>query len=42
MTATKSLRTKVKKHKAGKLTFTFKVTDAKGTVTTVTASVTPH
>ncbi len=42
VTETKSLRTKVKKHKAGKLTFTFKVTDAKGTVTTVTASVTPH
>jgi hypothetical protein len=42
VTATKSLRTKVKKHKAGNLTFTFKVTDAKGTVTTVTASVTPH
>jgi hypothetical protein len=42
VTATKSLRTKVKKHKAGKLTFTFTVTDAKGTVTTLTAAVTPH
>ena len=42
VTVAKSLRTKVKEHKAGKLTFTFKVTDAKGTVTAVTASVTPH
>jgi hypothetical protein len=42
VTETKSLRTKAKKHKAGKLSFTFKVTDAKGNLTTVTASVRAH
>ena len=42
VTETKSLRTRVKKHKAGKLAFAFKVTDAKGTVTTVTVALNAH
>jgi hypothetical protein len=42
VTETKSLKTKVKKHKAGKLTFTFKITDAKGTASTVAVNLKPH
>lgn len=39
---TKALKTKVKKHKAGKLSFSFKVTDAQGTATTVAVALKAH
>jgi hypothetical protein len=42
VTETKALKTKAKKHKAGKLAFTFKVTDAKQTTTTVTLELNAH
>jgi hypothetical protein len=38
----KSLQTKVKKHKAGSLSFTLKVTDAKHTSTTLTLKLAAH
>ena len=42
VTETKTLQTKVTKHKAGKLTFTLKVTDANKTATTVAVKLAPH
>jgi hypothetical protein len=42
LTEAKSLRTKVKKHKAGSLSFTLKVTDAKHTSTTLTLKLKAH
>ena len=42
VTETKSLKTKVKRHKAGKLTFTFKITEAQGTANAVAVNLKPH
>jgi hypothetical protein len=42
VTEGKSLQSKVKKHKQGKLTFSLKVTDVNHTATTVTTKLNPH
>jgi hypothetical protein len=42
VTETRSLRNEVKRHKAGKLTFTLKVTDAEGGLSTVAVKLKPH
>jgi hypothetical protein len=42
VTETKGLQTKVKKHKAGKLTFNLRVTDASKTATTVRVKLAAH
>jgi hypothetical protein len=42
VTESKSLQTKVKKHKAGSLKFTFKITDAKHKATTVSLKLKAH